>query len=464
MSRTRFVRTDGVLPHAVLRAVAPALVLVASGCGGADQPVARPTGTPSVSSAVEVVPTASTPEPTASVSTVPSATPTTTPGVAKCDPTKAHKVEPFEQAGKTNFLGALSPSAATLEKETRAFEQSFGKSVEVGCSLSHLDGELVVLQCTGTNLKGTTRAAGFESIAFTRSGDTWTRAKFEDLVPSKDAYGPIDEVCKKVYPDGLTKQGFASATAGTPFVALVQPRPGMMFLGLSGIGAGGDGNGCDFPLERIAPWLGCGPLAPLHRPGLIDGAALASGPAGPLGIDTAGVAGLQFTSADPRMKKTVDAIQKVIDDWATANAKAQDRGCDVSLSTSELVAVRCSANNDAPDQKTVEGFIFRTSDGARLPTKAIFARKSSGQSDMTIDCLKPYFQPADPNAPQIENIPVLDMTAFKGFRLTSTTARFEVPLMLKRGKGAPLQREYVACGTTLTKLGTTISGIASEAP
>ena len=52
-------------------------------------------------------------------------------------------MEPFEQAGKTNFLGSLSPSAATLEKETRAFEQSFGKTVEVGCSLSHLDGELV---------------------------------------------------------------------------------------------------------------------------------------------------------------------------------------------------------------------------------------------------------------------------------------------------------------------------------
>ncbi|MFO0611413.1 MAG: hypothetical protein U0414_02410 [Polyangiaceae bacterium] len=447
------------------RTFLPVLWVSMVACGGADSPRpvkvgAEPTGKPSASVAAAPMESATTPS--ASASAAPSAKPDG-PSVAKCDPIPAHKVEPFEQAGKTNFLSSISATAGTLEKETRAFETAKAKGMEVGCSLSHLDGELVVLQCTGTS-RGSSRTASFETLAFTRTADGWKKASFEDLVPSKDAYGAIDEVCRKTYPDGLTKLGFTSSAEGTPFVGVVQPRPGMMFLGAGGLGIAGDGTGCDFPLERIAPWLGCGPLAPLHRPALIDGASLASGPTGPLGIDTAGFAGLQFTSTDPRLKKTVDAIQRVIDDWATANAKAPDRSCDVSLSTSELVAVRCSANNDSPADKVVEGFIFRTSDGARLPTKAIFAKRSGNQSDMTVDCLKPYFQPHDPDAPQIDSIPVLSMDDFKGFRLTSTTARFEVPLQLRRGKGKPLAREYVACGTTLTKLGTSISAIAAEAP
>lgn len=449
------------------RRVAP-VFLVLVGCGGQGTPAPHPTDVASASpsGAITASPVESVAPSAAPVASA-SAAPTSpgTPPVAKCEPTPAHRVEPFEQAGKTNFLTSISTTAGTLEKETRAFESKFGKDVDVDCSLSHIDGELVVLQCLGTAMRPAPKPNGFETLTFTRTADGgWKRASFEDLLPSKDAYAAIDGACKSAYPDGLTKNGFAPGADGAPFVALVQPRPGMIFLGVSGIGSGLDGTGCDLPLERVAPWIGCGPLAPLHKPALLDTSALAKGAASPLGLDTAGFAGLTFTSADPRQKKTVETIQKVVDDWATTYAKAPDRVCEVSLSTSELVAVRCAAYADAPDEKVVEGFIFRTSDGARLPAKALFAKKNNAQSDMTIDCLKPYFQPNDPNAPQIENIPVLKADDFKGFRLTTTTARFEVPLMLRRGKGNPLHREYVACGTTLTKLGTTLADIAAASP
>lgn len=453
----------------VLRPAASALLIsvAALGCRVEGPHAVRPTASAqSASPSADVVAVES---PGASMSGLPSASaaaaPKSAPPLPPCEPVAAHPVEPFEFDGSVTFLASGSAPARSLASGVQAFVKGQGKSVETECVPTHVDGTFVHLICSATWLGPSPRFYGMESLSFVRDANGWRRANFADLLPVEGVNELVDGLCRDTFRDGITSLGVERPDKDDAWLAIVSPTTTETFFAVGGIGSAAQSIGCSVEMDPIAPFFGCGPLAHIRRPELLDGAKLAAGPTGPLAV-TSGNEGLRVSSVDARQRDVVLAVQSEIDAWVRrAKETHAEARCRVTLDTSEILSARCEASmGDAdPDeaQRVVEGLAFRLSDGARIPVEALFAKKGPALTETAASCVKPHLPPADPSIDP--GATSLAVSAFKGFTLTSTAVYFEVPMFLRYGTAAP-RRTFRTCSTTLAKLGTSLVDLTSFKP
>lgn len=362
----------------------------------------------------------------------------------------------------------------SLQDIQRTLDQWSQDQREGECALSRSDGEILALSCTSTIAtgNGSVRAGPSEVFSFQRVADAYKRLKLPAMLPAAgaDPRPTLARYCAGTALSAIDAVPLEELTPGDPWINSVEATRDAFVVGVGWRSEPGGYAACAVPWPRIGAALGCGPLAHLPRPGLLDPSALARHEAVPLEVVRIEVSTASggdwhypwFRSRDPRRAAIAQSINSAIAEWWARQATGAyfNVQCDPTLSSSTLVSVLCRAG-EGSGASTQEGFTYRLSDGSRITATALIGQSQGLLDRVAQKCLgRLVHKPTSDYDEVLSSLPKLDPRQL-GIGLELASVRVVVGYEAKAAyQPKPVAHEAV-CWLSYKDLGTTVRALAA---
>lgn len=392
-------------------------------------------------------------------------------------PTRAARRPAGFAAGATAsglvFTSVDHEAVAALQRIQRRIDQWSQRNGLGACHVSRSDGELLVVFCTAafTTGNGSLRPGPSEAFSYHRARRDWKPIRLPQMLPGAgpDPRPALQRRCSHTALSHLAELPLQEPASGDGWLNGVEPwRDGLNVEAGWRTEPGGSAS-CLIPWPQLGPELGCGPLAHLLRPQLLEPSALVTHPAGPLEVARVYAPELEansyypyFTSRDPRRAAVAQELNAGIAVWWRKEVKGQHYNvrCNVTLSNQDLVSVLCEAG-DGGDPPQLESFIYRLGDGQRVTVAQLVGAKPKALQRIAARCLSG--QVRQPQGDYDEFLPKLPRLSAADVALGLELGRVQVVVRYEAHTTAEPHRivRHRTCWVTYGDLNTTPRAIAA---